>query len=58
MKKEIKKLFPTNDEISKARQDYNKRAHSGHFSGNEPWYHFQAGIEWIINEIKKKNIDD
>jgi len=50
----IKANIPTTEKMRKARQNYNKRAYSGHFAGDEPWKHFHAGVEWLLNELHIK----
>lgn len=45
-----KKRTVTTEELRKARKEYNQRAIDNHFDGDEPWKHFQAGVDWIIDE--------
>ena len=43
--------LPTTRELREAREAYNQQAIAGHFDGDEPWKHFHAGIEWLLNRI-------
>lgn len=48
----VKILLPTTEEIREACKEYDERAYFGHFAGDEPGKHFQAGVEWLLVRIK------
>jgi len=50
--------LPTTKEIKKAKQEYDKRAYFGHFAGDDPWKHFQAGVEWVLARIDNKLVNN
>ena len=50
----IKEIIPNNSKIKAKMKDYAISAHQGHYSGNEPDWHLERGIEWIINHIKNQ----
>lgn len=53
LKEELNKL-PTEYQLNQSAFEYDKSAHSGHYAGEDPSYHYKAGAEHIIFQIKKE----
>ena len=50
---ELLKRIPNDNWIEEESKDYDKSAHSGHFAGEEPGYHFESGANRVIYKISK-----
>jgi len=40
------------EKIKRNSKKYGKSAHSGHFAGEDPEYHYEAGANWALREVE------
>lgn len=54
LKNYLKFCMPDEYELERIKSEYDKRAHIGQFSGEDPSYHFQSGFDHLKEKISIK----